>query len=89
MEKILKDIENNTKFDNIVRIIGPDDIFTIDKPFVVTSCINNNKQLAVIAFVDNFKENDYSLRPTNDLYKLMKNEKVNVVIGKKILFYTH
>lgn len=84
MAKILKDVN----FDNhhLVEIIGPDDVFTINDPFVVIDCINSNKQLAVITFVDD-PTKDYSIGSKKDLYELMKNKKIDTVIGKRIAFY--
>lgn len=85
-EAFLAKIFNNIEFDNIVRIIAPDDVFTINDPFVVINCIKSDKQLAVIAPVNNFKK-DTLVKSKKDLYKLMKNKKVDTVIGKNIVFY--
>lgn len=88
MVKIFKDIESNNN-DNIVEIIKPDDVFTVDKPFIVIDYIENNKQLAVIAFVDIAQKNieKVTIKFTKDLYELMKNKKIDTVIGKRVIFY--
>ena len=86
--KIFKDIESNNN--DIVKIIKPDDVFTIDKPFVVIDYIKNNKQLAIIAPIYNLREDgEYIIKPTKDLYKIMNNKKVNTVVGKNIVFYNY
>jgi|GEM_PF-5965292 len=83
---IFKDVESNNH--HLIKIIGLDDVFTVDKPFIVIDHIKNNKQLAVIAPIYNFKEDsDCIIKPKKDLYELMKNEKVDTVIGKKTVFY--
>lgn len=85
--KIFKDIESNKN--DVVKIIKPDDVFTIDKPFIVIDYINdNNKQFAIIAPIYDLREDgDYIIKPTKDLYELMKNKKINTIIGKKVVFY--
>lgn len=88
MAKIFKDIEFNNN--DIVKIIEPDDVFTVGKPFIVIDHIENNKQLAVIAPIYNFKEDsDCIIKPKKDLYKIMNNKKVNTVVGKNIVFYNY
>lgn len=82
--KIFKDIKSNNH--NLIKIIGPDDVFTIDKPFMVIDYINTIKQSIIIVFIDDLTKG-YSIRPREDLYELMKNKKVDTIIGKRIVFY--
>lgn len=81
--KIFKDIKSNN---HAVEIIGPDNVFTIDKPFMVIDYINTIKQSIIIVFIDDLTKG-YSIRPREDLYELMKNKKVDTIIGKRIVFY--
>lgn len=85
--KIFKDVKSNNH--HFVKIIRPNDVFTINDPFVVIDCINSNKQLAVIAFVNIAQKNieKVTIKSTKDLYELMKNKKIDTVIGKRVIFY--